>query len=72
MIPIRLLKLLVHILCSPHLLTVRERISLGRNGDPVSAESLMNQFHRVKKILDRSVELENGSLSHFEVFVGEP
>ncbi|KAJ8630782.1 hypothetical protein MRB53_024105 [Persea americana] len=53
---------------SPHLLTVRERISLGRNGEPVSAESLIYHFYRVKKILDQSVDLENGSLSHFEVF----
>ncbi|XXG71362.1 hypothetical protein AAC387_Pa07g0634 [Persea americana] len=53
---------------SPNLLTVRERISLGRNGEPVSAESLIYHFHRVKKILDQSVDLENGSLSHFEVF----
>lgn len=66
------LKELVHFICSPHLLTVRERISLGRNGEPVSAESLIYHFHRVKKILDQSVDLENGSLSHFEVFVGEP
>ncbi|XP_038985065.1 dihydrofolate synthetase isoform X2 [Phoenix dactylifera] len=53
---------------SPHLLTIRERISFGRNGVPVSAEVLKNVFHRVKGILDHSIELENGALTHFEVF----
>ncbi|KAG1335164.1 dihydrofolate synthetase [Cocos nucifera] len=54
--------------CSPHLLTIRERISLGRNGDPVPAEVLKNVFHQVKGILDQSMELEHGALTHFEVF----
>ncbi|XP_073110632.1 dihydrofolate synthetase isoform X2 [Elaeis guineensis] len=53
---------------SPHLLTIRERISFGRNGDPVPAEVLKNVFHQVKGILDQSIELENGALTHFEVF----
>lgn len=53
---------------SPHVLTIRERISLGRNGDNVSVESLINEFQQVKHILDKSIELEDGSLSHFEVF----
>nr|CAD1843305.1 unnamed protein product [Ananas comosus var. bracteatus] len=53
---------------SPHLLTIRERISLGRNGDPVSAELLRDTFHGAKGVLDQSIELENGALTHFEVF----
>ncbi|XP_077228196.1 folylpolyglutamate synthetase family protein isoform X2 [Tasmannia lanceolata] len=57
---------LLSIIC-PHLLTIRERISLGKKGDPVSAEALNHLFHRVKRIIDTSIELENGSLSHFEV-----
>lgn len=53
---------------SPHLFTIRERISFGRNGDPVSAEVLKNVFNQVKEILDQSIKLENGALTHFEVF----
>ncbi|KAJ6805365.1 dihydrofolate synthetase isoform X1 [Iris pallida] len=53
---------------SPHILTIRERLSFGRDGDPVSAEALMNHFHQVKGILDKSIELEDGALTHFEVF----
>ncbi|KAL5727096.1 dihydrofolate synthase [Ranunculus cassubicifolius] len=52
---------------SPHLWSIRERISLGRKGDPVSPEAINGLFHRVKSILDHSIELENGSISHFEV-----
>lgn len=53
---------------SPHIQTIRERISVGKSGDPVSVESLSYLFQNVKKILDQAVELENGHLSHFEVF----
>lgn len=53
---------------SPHLLTIRERISLGGNGEPISAEALMNLFHQVKEVIDQSIELENGLLTYFEVF----
>ncbi|KAJ0989314.1 hypothetical protein J5N97_007670 [Dioscorea zingiberensis] len=53
---------------SPHLLTIRERISIGRNGGPVSADALNNLFSNVKVILDESIELENGALTHFEIF----
>ncbi|KAG0450745.1 hypothetical protein HPP92_026544 [Vanilla planifolia] len=53
---------------SPHLLSIRERISLGRNGDPVSADEIRNLFYDVKGILDLSIELEGGTLTHFEVF----
>ncbi|RZC91312.1 hypothetical protein C5167_027379 [Papaver somniferum] len=50
-----------------------ERVLLGRNGEPVSAEalnSLSQFFSRVKDILDQSIELENGSISHFEAGFG--
>ncbi|KAK8939276.1 Folylpolyglutamate synthase [Platanthera zijinensis] len=53
---------------SPHLLTIRERISLGRNGGPVSVELLRNIFYHWKEILNQSIELEDGALTHFEVF----
>lgn len=54
-------------LCSPHIQTIRERISMGRFGEPVSAKALRSLFHRIKKILDRAMEVENGRMSHFEV-----
>ncbi|KAJ3694598.1 hypothetical protein LUZ60_010078 [Juncus effusus] len=51
---------------SPHLLTIRERISF--NGEPVSAKILNNLFIQSKEALNQSIESENGALSHFEVF----
>ncbi|CAK9176968.1 unnamed protein product [Ilex paraguariensis] len=53
---------------SPHIRTIRERISLGNLGEPVSAKALSCLFQRIKMILDQAVELEDGRLSHFEVF----
>ncbi|KAI0524213.1 hypothetical protein KFK09_003577 [Dendrobium nobile] len=53
---------------SPHLLTIRERISLGRSGAPVSVELLRNLFYHIKGSLDLSIEMEGGALTHFEVF----
>ncbi|XP_044947028.1 dihydrofolate synthetase isoform X1 [Hordeum vulgare subsp. vulgare] len=53
---------------SPHLLTIRERISVGRHGGPVSAASLRDLFDLAKEAIDESIESENGSLTHFEVF----
>ncbi|CAA6661041.1 unnamed protein product [Spirodela intermedia] len=53
---------------SPHLWTIRERISLGRSGNNVSAKTLNNIFHQVKESIDDSIESENGQLTHFEVF----
>ncbi|KAL0925196.1 hypothetical protein M5K25_003510 [Dendrobium thyrsiflorum] len=53
---------------SPHLLTIRERISLGRSGGPVSVELLRNLFYHIKGSLDLSIEMEGGALTHFEVF----
>lgn len=47
--------------------TIRERITLGRWGEPVSAEPLNHHFNRRKEVLERAVKLENGCLSHFEV-----
>ncbi|KAK9292095.1 hypothetical protein L1049_020051 [Liquidambar formosana] len=52
---------------SPHIQTIRERISLGTLGEPVSAKALNGLFHRIKKIVDQALEFENGCLSHFEV-----
>ncbi|XP_073129992.1 dihydrofolate synthetase isoform X2 [Henckelia pumila] len=45
----------------------RERITLGKSGEPVSAKDLNSHFQRIKKDLDIAVELEKGHLSHFEV-----
>uniref|UniRef100_A0A7C9EKM6 Dihydrofolate synthase n=1 Tax=Opuntia streptacantha TaxID=393608 RepID=A0A7C9EKM6_OPUST len=52
---------------SPHIRTIRERMSVGTEGEPVSANDLYFLFHRIKKILDQAVADENGRLSHFEV-----
>ncbi|KAM1232240.1 hypothetical protein ACFX13_042821 [Malus domestica] len=52
---------------SPHIQTIRERISVGRFAEPVSAKALSSLFDRVKKILDHAIEVENGRTSHFEV-----
>ncbi|KAG8390375.1 hypothetical protein BUALT_Bualt01G0076900 [Buddleja alternifolia] len=53
---------------SPHIRTIRERITLGTNGEPVSAKSLSSHFMKIKEDLDMAVILEKGHLSHFEVF----
>ncbi|VFQ72671.1 unnamed protein product [Cuscuta campestris] len=53
---------------SPHIKTIRERITLGRHGEPVCAKVLNGHFQMVRRVLERAVELENGCLSHFEVF----
>ncbi|CAH2069920.1 unnamed protein product [Thlaspi arvense] len=53
---------------SPHILSIKERISC--NGDPVSASSLNDLFYSIKPILEQSIQEENGSLSHFEAGLG--
>ncbi|KAL6643728.1 hypothetical protein ACP70R_018494 [Stipagrostis hirtigluma subsp. patula] len=53
---------------SPHLLTIRERISVGNGGGPVSAGLLRALFDEAKEAIDESIESENGALTHFEVF----
>uniref|UniRef100_A0A2N9EAT3 Mur ligase central domain-containing protein n=1 Tax=Fagus sylvatica TaxID=28930 RepID=A0A2N9EAT3_FAGSY len=53
---------------SPHIQTIRERISLGNFGEPVSAKTLNSIFLQIKKTLDQAMEHENGRMSHFEVF----
>lgn len=52
---------------SPHLMTIRERISFGKFDEYVSATVLTNLLHKIKGIIDQSMELENGALTHFEV-----
>ncbi|KAK7809467.1 dihydrofolate synthetase, partial [Quercus suber] len=47
-------------LSSPHIQTIRERITLGRFGELVSAKTL------------NSIEHENGRISHFELVLGGP
>ncbi|KAF0911271.1 hypothetical protein E2562_008028 [Oryza meyeriana var. granulata] len=53
---------------SPHLLTIRERISVGESGGPVSATLLRDLFDHAKEVIDQSLESEDGALTHFEVF----
>ncbi|KAL5993530.1 hypothetical protein ACLOJK_014455 [Asimina triloba] len=55
---------------SPHLCSIRERISLGKVGNAVSATTLKNHFYQVKDFLDQAIKQENGALSHFEVLTG--
>ncbi|TVU48923.1 hypothetical protein EJB05_00208 [Eragrostis curvula] len=52
---------------SPHLLTIRERISVG-NGGPVPVGLLRDLFDEAKDTIDESIVSENGTLTHFEVF----
>lgn len=52
---------------SPHMMSIRERISLGQSGNPVSTKTLNKLFHMIKPKLDEAIQLENGSLTHFEV-----
>ncbi|KAK8537178.1 hypothetical protein V6N13_042124 [Hibiscus sabdariffa] len=52
---------------SPHMLSIRERMSVGRVGEPVSSKTLNSIFGRIKQRLDEAIVLENGCLSHFEV-----
>lgn len=52
--------------CSPHIRTIRERMTLGRSGEPVSAKALSSVFQENKESLDHAIEVENGCISHFE------
>ncbi|XP_073315465.1 dihydrofolate synthetase isoform X3 [Primulina huaijiensis] len=55
---------------SPHIRTIRERMTLGKSGEPVSAKELNSHFQKIKKDLYIAVELEKGHLSHFEAGLG--
>ncbi|KAB1204980.1 Folylpolyglutamate synthase [Morella rubra] len=57
----------LHFLTSPHIQTIRERITLGRFGEPVSSRKLNCLFLQIKKTLDKAMEQENWCVSHFEV-----
>ncbi|XP_021764630.1 dihydrofolate synthetase-like [Chenopodium quinoa] len=52
---------------SPHIRTIRERISVGTQNEPVAADLLYSLFLRIRKSLDQAVAHESGCLSHFEV-----
>lgn len=54
-------------ICSPHIMTIRERMTVGKSGDPVASKSLNHLFHKIKGQLDEAIQLENGRLTHFEV-----
>ncbi|KAJ8747859.1 hypothetical protein K2173_013027 [Erythroxylum novogranatense] len=45
----------------------KERMSLGKFGEPVPAEMLNCIFQKIRPKLDEAIHQENGSLSHFEV-----
>ncbi|GAV66233.1 Mur_ligase_M domain-containing protein [Cephalotus follicularis] len=53
---------------SPHIMTIRERILVGRSSEPVSAKALNCLFRNIRPILDQALEVENRCLTHFEVF----
>ncbi|KAL1550698.1 dihydrofolate synthase [Salvia divinorum] len=53
---------------SPHIRSIRERITLGTSGEAVSGKSLDSHFHKIKDELDIAIEREKGHLSQFEVF----
>lgn len=48
-------------------MTIRERMTWGKSGDPVSAKTLNCLFHKIKQKIDEAIQLENGCLTHFEV-----
>lgn len=52
---------------SPHVTSIRERISAGSSGEPVSAISLRKLLTDVQAIIDENVAAESGLLTHFEV-----
>ncbi|EPS73685.1 folylpolyglutamate synthase, partial [Genlisea aurea] len=52
---------------SPHIRTIRDRMTLGTTGEPVSAKALGSYFFKIKNRLDASLESEGGHLTHFEV-----
>ncbi|EYU19621.1 hypothetical protein ABFS82_06G103100 [Erythranthe guttata] len=52
---------------SPHIRTIRERITLGPGGEPVSAKALSSHFLKIKELIDMTVELEEGQLTQFEI-----
>lgn len=52
---------------SPHIRTIRERITLGTSGEAVSGKSLNMHFHKIKEELEIAVKREKGHLSQFEV-----
>ncbi|CAN7026984.1 hypothetical protein IGI04_025138 [Brassica rapa subsp. trilocularis] len=53
---------------SPHILSIKERISC--NGEPVFASTLNDLFYSIRPIIDQSIQEEDGSLSHFEILTG--
>ncbi|KAG0614845.1 hypothetical protein M758_6G208300, partial [Ceratodon purpureus] len=52
---------------SPHVTSIRERISAGNSGEPVSAISLRKLMTDVQAIIDEAVAAESSSPTHFEV-----
>ena len=52
---------------SPHIRTIRERMSVGLRDEPVPADLLHSLFVRIRRFLDQAVANEHGLLSHFEV-----
>ncbi|CAK9232102.1 unnamed protein product [Sphagnum troendelagicum] len=52
---------------SPHLTSIRERITAGKTGDPISDEMLVELFSNLHANLEKAIAAEPGTLTHFEV-----
>lgn len=55
---------------SPHLTSIRERITAGKTGDPISDEMLVELFSNLHANLEKAIAAEPGTLTHFEVSPG--
>jgi folylpolyglutamate synthase/dihydropteroate synthase len=56
---------------SPHLTSIRERITAGQTGDPISDEMLVELFSNLHANLEKAIAAEPGTLTHFEVSPGD-
>lgn len=56
---------------SPHITSIRERITAGRSGDPISADTLRKLLIDNQATIDEAVAAESGLLTHFEVSRGD-
>lgn len=52
---------------SPHVTSIRERITAGKNEGPISANSLKKLMNDLQATIDEAIAEESGLLTHFEV-----
>lgn len=52
---------------SPHVTSIRERITAGRSGSPISSNALSKLVTDLQATVDEAVAEESGLLTHFEV-----